>query len=182
MTDKLAVIVSSAAISTVTLAIVFVLGAGNVEQVYAPPTGSCIACATQIEGSGFGTITIPEDSEIAPEPCPACFASLGFEAVTNSKEKVQNGTITIQYTDTEGVTQTLNGEFFDGSVGKDSFKLLGTIRPPPCPLCSDVDFTLKGAIQKGTVDSANLSLKASDGTTATFEDAKVTIISIPTET
>jgi hypothetical protein len=167
------------------LAIVFVLAAGNnTEQAFAPPPPPCPACATQIEGSGFGTITIPEGAQIAPRPCDACFATISFEAVTDAKGKVQNGTITIEYTDSEGVTQTLNGEFFDGKVGKDSFKLLGTIiqGPTPCPECADVDFVLDGKIQKGSLDSANLILKAADGTQATFDNAKVTISTIPTET
>jgi hypothetical protein len=189
--SRLLVIGTASALATVVaiVAVVWIVfGVGNTggEGLLAEgirPT-PCPNCATQVEGSGFGTITIPENAEIAPFPCPNCFATISFEAETNAKGKVQNGTITIEYTDSEGVTQTLGGEFFDGSVGKDSFKLLGTIiqRPTPCAACADVDFTLKGAIQKGTVDSANLTLKAADGTTATFDNAKVTISTIPTET
>jgi hypothetical protein len=56
------------------------------------------------------------------------------------------------------------------------------IRPTPCPECADVDFVLDGAIQKGSLDAATLTLKAADGTTATFDNAKVTITTIPSET
>jgi hypothetical protein len=179
---KVGIAITVAAASA--LAILTLVYTDGTAQAFAPPPPPCPACATQIEGSGFGTITIPEGAQIAPRPCDACFATISFEAVTDAKGKVQNGTITIEYTDSEGVTQTLNGEFFDGKVGKDSFKLLGTIiqGPTPCPECADVDFVLDGKIQKGSLDSANLILKAADGTQATFDNAKVTISTIPTET
>jgi hypothetical protein len=41
---------------------------------------------------------------------------------------------------------------------------------------------LKGTVQKGTADTADIVFKAADGTTATFDNVKVTISTIPTET
>ena len=159
-----------------------VFGISNAHEAFAPPT-HCIACATKVEGSGFGTITIPEDAEIAPEPCDNCFASISFEAETNEKGQVQNGTITIEYADSEGVTQTLSGEFYDGRVGKDSFRLLGTIiqGPTTCDACGDVDFVLSGKVMKGSFDSATLTFRAADETQATFDNAKVAITTVPSE-
>jgi hypothetical protein len=164
------------------LAIVFVFSAGNTEDVFAPPPPPCINCATQIEGSGFGTITVPEDSEIAPAPCAACFASISFNATTlpDTKKHEATGTLTITYTDAEGIEHSISGDITSGEIKEagNSFKLEG-IHPPFCPLC---DFVLKGTIQKGTTDTADIVFKAADGTTATFDNAKVTISTIPTET
>jgi len=106
--SRILVIGTASALATVVaiVAVVWVVfGISNAHEAFAPPT-TCIACATKVEGSGFGTITIPENSKIAPEPCDNCFASISFEAETNEKGQVQNGTITIDYTDSEGVTQT----------------------------------------------------------------------------
>jgi hypothetical protein len=183
--SRILVISTASALATVVaiVAIVwFVFGISNAHEAFAPPT-TCIACATKVEGDGFGTITIPENAEIAPQPCDACFASISFDAETNGKGQVQNGTITIDYTDSEGVTQTLSGEFYDGRVGKDSFRLLGTIiqGPTTCDACGDVDFVLSGKIVKGSFDSATLTFRAVDGTQATFDNAKVTITTIPSE-
>ena len=184
--SRLLVIGTASVLGTVVGIVAFVwvvFGISNAHEAFAPPT-HCIACATKVEGSGFGTITIPENAKIAPEPCDNCFASISFEAETNAKGQVQNGIITIEYSDSEGVTQTLNGEFYDGRAGKDSFRLLGTIiqGPTTCPECGDVDFVLTGKIVKGSFDAATLTFRAADGTQATFDNAKVTITTIPAET
>src|SRR5919108_2125681 len=166
-------------------ALTFVLGITflgyNSAPVFAPPPGSCINCATQIEGSGFGTITVPEDSEIGPVPCKACFASISFNATTlpDTKKHEATGTLTITYTDAESGEHTISGDITRGEIkAGNSFKLEG-IFPPICPNCQ---FVLKGTIEKGTTDTANIVFKAADGTTATFDNAKVTISTIPTET
>jgi hypothetical protein len=164
------------------LAIVFVLAAGNnTEQAFAPPGPPCPACATQIEGSGFGTITVPEGSEIGPAPCRACFASISFNATTlpDTKKHEATGTLTITYFDEESGEHTISADITRGEIkAGNSFKLEG-IAPPLCPLC---DFVLKGTIEKGTTDTADIVFKAADGTTATFDNVKVTITTIPTET
>jgi hypothetical protein len=165
------------------LAIVFVLGVGNnTEQAFAPPGAPCPNCATQIEGSGFGTITLPEGAEIFPVPCAACSASISFNATTlpDTKKHEATGTLTITYTDAEAVEHSITGDITRGEIKPgNSFKLEG-IHPPFCALC---DFVLKGTIQKGTTtDTADIVFKAADGTTATFDNAKVTISTIPTET
>src|SRR5919109_2550178 len=168
-------------------ALTFVLGITflgyNSAPVFAPPPGSCINCATEIEGRGFGTITVPEDSEIAPVPCPACFASISFNATTlpDTKKHEATGTLTITYIDAEDVEHSITGDITSGEIKEagNSFKLEG-IFPPLCPNC---DFVLKGTVQKGTTtDTADIVFKAADGTTATFDNAKVTITTIPTET
>jgi hypothetical protein len=181
--SRLLVIGTASALAAVVaiVAVVWIIfGISNAHEAFAPPT-TCGNCATRIEGSGFGTITIPEGAEIAPQPCFACDASISFQADTNAKGKVQNGNITIQYTDSEGVTQTLNGVFYDGTIGKNTFKLLGTIvqRPTSCDACTDVNFVLKGTIEKNSFGAATLTLNAADGTQATFDNAKVSITTIP---
>jgi|SRR5919109_794019 hypothetical protein len=163
------------------LAILTLVYAGGTAQVFAPPGLPCPACATQIEGSGFGTITVPEDSEIGPVPCKACFASISFNATTlpDTKKHEATGTLTITYTDAESGEHTISGDITRGEIkAGNSFKLEG-IFPPICPNCQ---FVLKGTIEKGTTDTANIVFKAADGTTATFDNAKVTISTIPTET
>ncbi len=70
----------------------------------------------------------------------------------------------------------MTGDITKGEIKSDSFKLEG-IPPPSCAAC---DFVLKGTIEKGSGDTANVSFKASDGTRATFDNVKVTITSIPT--
>jgi hypothetical protein len=160
------------------LAIVFVLAAGNTEQAYAPPPPPCDACATQIEGSGFGTITIPEDSEIGPGPlCPLCFASLSFNATVlpDTKKHEVTGSLAITYLDEENVEHSITGDITKGEIKTDSFKLEGIVSPQ----CAACEFVLKGTIEKGSTDTASVSLKASDGTTGTFNSVKVTITSIP---
>jgi hypothetical protein len=164
------------------LAIVFVFSASNTEEVFAPPPPSCLNCATQIEGSGFGTITVPEDSEIGPAPCANCFASISFNATTlpDTKKHEATGTLTITYTDAEGVEHSITGDITSGEIKVgNSFKLEGIFPGPPCPAC---DFVLKGTVQKGTTDTADIVFKAADGTNATFDNAKVAISTIPTET
>ena len=162
------------------LAIVFVFSASNTEEVFAPPPPPCANCATQIEGSGFGTITVPEGSEIFPVPCPACFTSISFDTTTlpDTKKHEATGTLTITYTDAEGIEHSITGDITSGEIKAGSFKLEGFF-PPFCPAC---EFVLKGTIDKGTTDTADIVFNARDGTTATFDNVKVTISTIPTDT
>lgn len=88
---------SCAALAAVTLAIVFVLAAGSFEQVYAPPPAPCVLCATQIEGSGFGTITGPENSEIGHcHAMPVLHLSLSFNATVLPDAKKHEASSTLQ--------------------------------------------------------------------------------------
>jgi hypothetical protein len=177
---KVGIAITVAAASA--LAILTLVYAGGTAQVFAPPPPPCFNCATQIEGSGFGTITVPEDSEIFPgPPCAACFASISFNATTlpDAKKHEATGTLTITYFDEESGEHTISADITRGEIkAGNSFKLEG-IAPPLCPLC---DFVLKGTIEKGTTDTADIVFKAADGTTATFDNVKVTITTIPTET
>lgn len=104
-----------------TLVIVFVLAAGNTEQAYAP--APCPNCAIQVNGSGFGTITVPENSEIGPAPCDACFASLSFNATVlpDAKKHEATGMITITYLE-DSVEHTITGDITAGEIKTDSFK------------------------------------------------------------
>lgn len=182
LVSKLGLALASGAVIVIaTIAIVFVLAAGNnTEKAFASPGPPCDTCATQIEGSGFGTITVPEDSEIGPAPCRNCFASISFDATTlpDTKKHEATGTLTITYIDADGIEHSITGDITSGEIKEagNSFKLEGIV-PLPCPNC---DFVLKGTIQKGTTDTADIVFKAADGTTATFDNAKVTISTIPT--
>jgi hypothetical protein len=183
--DQKSRILTIAVTAAACTALAFVLGITflgyNSAPVYARPPPPCPACATQIEGSGFGTITVPEGSEIGPVPCFACFASISFNATTlpDTKKHEATGTLTITYFDEESGEHTISGDITSGEIkAGNSFKLEG-IAPPFCALC---DFVLKGTIEKGTTDTADIVFKAKDGTTATFDNAKVTITTVPTET
>jgi hypothetical protein len=182
---KVGIAITVAAASA--LAILTLVYADGTAQAFAAPPPPCPNCATQIEGSGFGTITVPEGSEIRPAPCDACFATISFDATTlpDTKKHEASGSLTITYIDPEapGQEQVISAHEFiiTGEIKSDSFRLEGIV-PPSCAACDFVDFVLKGTIEKGTTDTANVVFKAKDGTTATFDNVKVTITTIPTET
>jgi hypothetical protein len=161
------------------LAIVFVLAAGNnTEQAFAPPPAPCPACGTVINGTGEGTITIPQNkkAEFPPPPCDACDATISFEAFKDSKGT--SGTITITYIDQNGAEQTIRGDVDRIKVTNDGnqFVLRGDLFIPGWDP-SQADYILQGQTDQET-GVTTLQLKAEGGVTGTFEsqDTQVSII------
>ena len=149
------------------LAILTLVYAGGTAQVFAPPGPPCPACGTIINGTGEGTITVPEDSELANAIpccfCPACDAQISFEAFEDAKGT--SGTITIKYTNEElGVDALKEAMITGGKISEKSFKLEGVI---PCEECGEdgvVDIILKGNTGEGAI----MSLKGEDGIQGKF--------------
>jgi hypothetical protein len=163
------------------LAIVFVLAAGNnTEQAFAPPPAPCAECGTVINGTGEGTITIPENkkAEIPVPTCEACDAQISFEAFEDDL-KGTSGTITITYIDENGVEQVIQGDVDRLKVtnGGSQFVLRGDLFIPGWDP-NGIDYTLQGQIDQDSVGITTLQLKAEQGVTGTFEsqDTQVSII------
>jgi hypothetical protein len=161
------------------LVIVFVIGVGsNTQQAFAPPPPPCPACGTVINGTGEGTITIPENkkTEIPPEPCPNCDATISFEA-SEDDLKATSGTVTITY-DQNGTEQVIQGDVDRIKVTNDGsqFVLRGDLFIPGWDP-SQADYILQGQTDQET-GVTTLQLKAEGGVTGTFEsqDIQVTII------
>jgi hypothetical protein len=161
------------------LAIVFVLAAGNnTEQAFAPPPLPCPNCGTVINGTGEGTITIPENKK-AEIPLPTCFgcdAEISFEAFEDDL-KGTSGTITITYIDQNGVEQVIQGDVDRIKVTNDGsqFVLRGDLFIPGWDP-NGIDYTLQGQTDKDS-GITTLQLKAEQGVTGTFE-SQDTLVSI----
>jgi hypothetical protein len=163
------------------LAIVFILAAGsNTEQAFAPPPPPCPECGTVINGTGEGTITIPESkkAEIRPPPCDACDAQISFEAFEDAKGT--GGTITITYVDEEeGITQTIQDDDVSNLKvsSEDKFVLRGTaeIGPPSCAECTTVNYVLVGEVTDKETGEATMVFKADGGIKGNFVSDDVTI-------
>jgi hypothetical protein len=162
------------------LAIVFVLAAGNnTEQAFAPRPPTCAECGTVINGTGEGTITIPQNkkAELPPPPCPNCDAQISFEAFEDEL-KGTSGTVTITYIDQNGIEQTIRGDVDRIKVTNDGsqFVLRGDLFIPGWDP-SQADYILQGQTDQETGVTI-LQLKAEGGVTGTFEsqDTQVSII------
>jgi hypothetical protein len=162
---KVGIAITVAAASA--LAILTLVYAGGTAQVFAPPPAPCPACATIINGTGEGTITVPEDSELANAlpccPCPECDAEISFEAFEDAKGT--GGTITIKYTNEElGVDVLKEATITGGKISEKSFKLEGVIPREECGEDGVVNIILKG----NTGEEAIMSLKGEDGIQGKF--------------
>jgi hypothetical protein len=170
-------VITVACAAAITLTLIGVLG--NSTPVFAPPPAPCAACGTVINGTGEGTITIPENkkAEIRPPPCDNCDATISFEAFEDAKGT--GGTITIIYVDEEGITQTIQ----DNDVSSlkvssgDKFVLRGTaeIGPPLCPNCATVNYVLVGEVTDKETGEATMVFKADGGIKGNFVGDDVTI-------
>jgi hypothetical protein len=175
------VVGSIAAASAFTiLALVF---AGGTIQVFAPPPAPCAACGTVINGTGEGTITIPENkkAEFPPPPCDACDATISFEAFEDAKGT--GGTITITYVDEEGITQTIQDNDVSSlkvsSGDKFKFVLRGAAEfpGPSCVLCTTINYVLVGEVTDKETGEATMVFKADGGIKGNFVgDVVISII------
>jgi hypothetical protein len=181
---KVKVVIAITVAAASALAIITLVYAGGTAQVFAAPGPPCPNCATIINGTGEGTITIPENkkAEIRPAPCAACDATISFEAFEDAKGT--GGTMTITYVDEEeGVTQTIQ----DNDVSslkvssEDKFVLRGTaeIGPPICPACTTINYVLAGEVTDKEIGEATMVFKADGGIRGNFVgDVTISIIGL----